>query len=153
MDYIFTVMGLREVDVTESDQHSGDDDSDLHSIKPFYRAVHLSDAELTNFEQFYVKEFEDLMKEVDIDGNGKIDYEEFVTMMVKQKKDNIMEKFRMFDKDGSGTINAEEVRLALNKFGEKLTKEELDELMKDADIDRNGEINYPEFVMLNWCKY
>ena len=98
-------------------------------------------------------ELQRMINDVDIDRNGTIDFTEFLTMMVKQIKDNDKEDetkeiFRVFDKDGSGTIDAEEVRHVLHNLGEKLSDKEVGELMKEADIDGNGEIDYEEFITL-----
>ena len=48
----------------------------------------------------------------------------------------------MFDKDGNGLISPAEIRQAMTSLGEKLTDEEVDELIKEADIDGDGHINY-----------
>ena len=47
----------------------------------------------------------------------------------------------MFDKDGNGFISAAELRHVMTNLGEKLTDEEVDEMMRVADIDGNGKIN------------
>ena len=48
----------------------------------------------------------------------------------------------MFDKDGNGLINAAELRHVMTNLGEKLTDHEVDEMMKEADIDGDGQLNY-----------
>ena len=59
-------------------------------------------------------ELQDMVDEVDIDGNGSIDFNEFVAMMCRKMKsadseEEIKEAFRVFDKDGNGYISAGEV--------------------------------------------
>ena len=80
-------------------------------------------------------------------GNGTIDFPEFLTMMARKMKDTdseeeIREAFRVFDKDGNGFISAAELRHVMTNLGEKLTDEEVDEMIREADIDGDGEINY-----------
>ena len=54
----------------------------------------------------------------------------------------IKEVFRVFDKDGNGFISAAELRLVMSNLGEKLTDEEVDEMIRKADIDGDGQVNY-----------
>merc|ERR1711933_193744 len=90
---------------------------------------------------------QDMINEVDADGNGTIDFPEFLTMMARKMKDTdseeeIREAFRVFDKDGNGFISAAELRHVMTNLGEKLTDEEEDEMIREADIDRDGQVNY-----------
>ena len=80
-------------------------------------------------------------------GNGTIDFPEFLTMMARKMKDSdseeeIREAFRVFDKDGNGFISAAELRHVMTNLGEKLTDEEVDEMIREADIDGDGQVNY-----------
>ena len=49
--------------------------------------------------------------------------------------------FEVFDKDGSGTISAEELRQVMKSLGENLTDQEIDEMIAEADKDKNGSID------------
>ncbi|KAG2469157.1 CAM2B protein, partial [Polypterus senegalus] len=96
-------------------------------------------------------ELQDMINEVDADGNGTIDFPEFLTMMARKMKDTdseeeIREAFRVFDKDGNGYISAAELRHVMTNLGEKLTDEEVDEMIREADIDGDGQVNYEEGV-------
>ena len=82
-----------------------------------------------------------------LSGNGTIDFPEFLTMMARKMKDTdseeeIKEAFRVFDKDGNGFISAAELRHVMTNLGEKLTDEEVDEMIREADIDGDGQVNY-----------
>merc|ERR1712199_97200 len=82
-------------------------------------------------------ELEDMINEVDVDGNGTIDFPE---------------AFRVFDKDSNGYISAEELRHVMTNLGEKLTEDEVDEMIREADIDGDGQVNYEEFVKMMMAK-
>ena len=47
-----------------------------------------------------------------------------------------------FDKDGSGKISEDELRTVMQSLGETLTDDELREMIREADTDGDGEINY-----------
>lgn len=103
-------------------------------------------------------ELQDMINEVDADGNGTIDFPEFLTMMARKMKDTdseeeIREAFRVFDKDGNGFISAAELRHVMTNLGEKLTDEEVDEMIREADIDGDGQVNYEEFVTMMMSKW
>ena len=98
-------------------------------------------------------ELQDMINEVDADGNGTIDFPEFLTMMARKMKDTdseeeIKEAFKVFDKDGNGFISSAELRHVMTNLGEKLTDEEVDEMIREADVDGDGQINYEEFVKM-----
>merc|ERR1711972_519613 len=59
-------------------------------------------------------------------------------------EEEIREAFRVFDKDGNGFISAAELRHVMTNLGEKLTDEEVDEMIREADIDGDGQVNYEE---------
>ncbi|KAG7238759.1 hypothetical protein INR49_031275 [Caranx melampygus] len=95
----------------------------------------------------------DQLTEEQIAGNGTIDFPEFLTMMARKMKDTdseeeIREAFRVFDKDGNGYISAAELRHVMTNLGEKLTDEEVDEMIREADIDGDGQVNYEGEIFL-----
>lgn len=54
----------------------------------------------------------------------------------------------MFDADGNGYINAVELRQVMMNLGEKLTEEEVEMMIKEADINGDGLVNYEEFISM-----
>jgi len=62
--------------------------------------------------------------------------------------DALREAFRIFDKEGNGLISASEIRHILCNLGEKLTDEEVDEMIREADLTGDGQINCEEFVRI-----
>ena len=76
----------------------------------------------------------------------------FLTMMARKMKDTdsaeeIKEAFKVFDKDGNGFISAAELRHIMTNLGEKLTDEEVDEMINAVD-DGDGRLDYQEFIKL-----
>ncbi|VAH41967.1 unnamed protein product [Triticum turgidum subsp. durum] len=103
-------------------------------------------------------ELQDMINEVDADGNGTIDFPEFLNLMARKMKDTdseeeLKEAFRVFDKDQNGFISAAELRHVMTNLGEKLTDEEVDEMIREADVDGDGQINYEEFVKVMMAKH
>ncbi|KAG1838149.1 hypothetical protein DFJ58DRAFT_814683 [Suillus subalutaceus] len=102
-------------------------------------------------------ELQDMINEVDADGNGTLDFTEFLTMMARKmrdtdREDEIKEAFKVFDEDGNGYINPAELRHVMMNLGEKLTEAEVNEMIREADIDGDGQINYDEFVKMMLSK-
>ena len=94
-----------------------------------------------------------IMQEIDIDSNGVVDFAEFLAMMARRlmlsdNEEEILEAFKVFDKDNNGELSADELKAVLTTLGEKLTAEECDEILALADSDHDGVINYREFVRL-----
>jgi len=82
-------------------------------------------------------ELQDMINEVDADGNGTIDFPEFLSLQARKMKDTDTEEehieaFKVFDRDGSGYISADEIRHIMCNLGEKITDEEMDEMLAEA---------------------
>jgi Ca2+-binding protein (EF-Hand superfamily) len=90
--------------------------------------------------------------EVDLNGDGYVDFEEFVNMMTKKPVDEIemmmelRKTFRLFDKNGDGQISVQELRESLWSLGEEISEEEAREMIQEADVDGDGYINFEEFA-------
>lgn len=93
-----------------------------------------------------------MIEEGDSEGMGWIDIADFLKLMSNQVKEPIMSEedvrsaFRVFDKESNGFISAEELRHLLMGIGEPLEEEEMDELIRNAEVDGDGQVNYEEFV-------
>uniref|UniRef100_A0A0D9WKB3 non-specific serine/threonine protein kinase n=1 Tax=Leersia perrieri TaxID=77586 RepID=A0A0D9WKB3_9ORYZ len=96
-------------------------------------------------------ELRQLMEAADVDGNGSIDYVEFISATMHmnrlEKDDHIYKAFGYFDKDHSGFITVDELEEALKKYdmGDEAT---IKEIIAEVDTDHDGRINYQEFVAM-----
>ncbi|KAH7963312.1 hypothetical protein HPB52_020535 [Rhipicephalus sanguineus] len=93
-------------------------------------------------------EIEEMIAKADTDGNGTISFPEFVAMMREPPtEETIRQAFMMIDKDGKGFITASDLRyVIMTDLGEQVTDEEIDEMLREADMDGDGQISYQEFV-------
>lgn len=94
------------------------------------------------------EEVDNKLKEMDEDGNGTIDFHEFLLYMLqKVNKQNlyedIIEIFRIFDRQDSGTLTKTEIKIITNGL---LDEDSIDKFCEEADEENQGEINYREFL-------
>ncbi|GMJ15125.1 calcium-dependent protein kinase 1 [Hibiscus trionum] len=93
-----------------------------------------------------------LMEVADVDGNGVLDYGEFVAVTIHLQKMENDEHFRrafmFFDKDGSGYIELDELRDALADESGETDVDALNDIMREVDTDKDGRICYDEFVAM-----
>ena len=94
------------------------------------------------------KETDRVMKAIDADGNGYIEYEEFVRGGIDKKKiltnENLNIVFGIFDKDKSGKISSDELKNILDKEG-MFENRVWDKIIKDIDLNGDGVISFSEF--------
>ena len=92
------------------------------------------------------EELEDIIREVDIDGNGEVDFNEFVLLMSKRLKaseheDNLQDAFNIFDINGTGEIVGTNLFEVLTKLGENITLDEITEMINQIDVNKDGKID------------
>ena len=100
------------------------------------------------------EEVEAMVNNIDVDGNGEVDFDEFLILMVQQlKKENeaeeeLVEVFNMFDKDGDGLISVHDLVARFTELGDPIYNDEAQEMMANCDVDGDGMLNFAEFVKL-----
>jgi len=95
------------------------------------------------------KQVEELWQAGDPHGSGQITFPQFVSMMARKMKQtdsqaDLLEAFRVFDPYGENFINEGEIADALLHTGDKLTKDELQEMLSVCSID--SRVDYSTFV-------
>lgn len=104
-----------------------------------------------------VEELQEMLLEIDVDGDGNVSFEEFVDIMsnmtdtlaetsADQEERELRDAFRVFDKHNRGYITASDLRAVLQCLGEDLDEEEIEDMIKEVDVDGDGRIDFYEFV-------
>lgn len=78
-------------------------------------------------------------------------------MMARKMKETDIEEemkeaFKVFDKDGDGFITASELRQVMANLGENLTDTEVADMIREADLDNDGKVNFEEFHTMMMAK-
>ena len=136
------------------------DDNDIMELKEIFCAFDKSkdgqisftelEEGLSQLKSHHLKDIGELFKSLDVDKNGKIDYSEFLAATISKKdylkEEKLFETFYMLDKDKDRKITKDEIMEVLR--AEKAQEEEIEEFIKEADINGDGNINYQEFLKL-----
>ncbi len=99
------------------------------------------------------EELADMIYQVDKDGSGTIDFNEFLSLMARKMKEadteeELIEAFKVFDRDGNGVISRHELKYVMRTAGEHLSEQDIAEIIEEADIDGDGYVDYEEFVRM-----
>merc|ERR1712202_97702 len=94
-----------------------------------------------------------MINDIDKDGSGTIDFNEFLNMMTarmggRDSREEIIKVFRLFDDDETGKISFKNLKRVAKELGERMTDEELQEMIDEADRDGDGEVNEEEFLRI-----
>lgn len=98
-------------------------------------------------------ELDEMISEVVRDPSKRIEFKQFLDLFAKKIKDpdteeDLIEAFKVFDHDNDGIISNEELKHVLVTLGEFMSEEEADEMIREADIDGDGLINFHRFVKI-----
>ncbi|XP_017771638.1 PREDICTED: neo-calmodulin-like [Nicrophorus vespilloides] len=104
------------------------------------------------------EELQQMLQEVDADGDGNVSFEEFMdiawsasggadaAIQPGDEEKELRDAFRVFDKHNRGYITASDLRAVLQCLGEDLSEEEIEDMIKEVDVDGDGRIDFYEFV-------
>eukprot|EP01101_Sappina_pedata_P003303 TRINITY_DN1353_c0_g1_i1.p1 TRINITY_DN1353_c0_g1~~TRINITY_DN1353_c0_g1_i1.p1 ORF type:complete len:162 (-),score=80.53 TRINITY_DN1353_c0_g1_i1:111-557(-) len=87
----------------------------------------------------------------EIGANARLNFNEFITIATRNivkspTSDEIMESFKVLDKDGSGLIPSVELKHTMTNLGEKFGDLEVEYMLLEAGVDADGQVNYETFV-------
>lgn len=92
------------------------------------------------------------MSEIDSDGNGEMSFEEFACLasrfLGEEEEDTeailreLKDAFRLYDKEGLGYISTDLLREILKELDEKMTPEDLEQMIEEIDIDGSGTVDW-----------
>ena len=98
-------------------------------------------------------ELQDIISRLDSDKNGWVSFDEFLAAIKKNEEkensdDDLQEAFKAIDRNGDGFITTAELRQVMFSLGEKMTDLEINEIIREADVDGDERIDCQEFVFL-----
>ncbi len=115
---------------------------------------------LQGYKEIYTAKSEEELKEevnkfftqADFDNNGELDYSEWQVATINKRsilqEEKLKGAFQLFDRDGSGSINAGEIKTILG-VGKKFGSEKIwDDIINEVDANGDGEISYDEFRVM-----
>ncbi|UYV71070.1 tnc-2 [Cordylochernes scorpioides] len=101
-------------------------------------------------QTFEEKDLKDLIAEIDSDGSGELEFEEFLSLTARflveedteAMQEELREAFRMYDKEGNGYINVSDLRDILRALDDKVSEDELDDMIAEIDTDGSGTVDF-----------
>ena len=98
-------------------------------------------------------ELDNLIYNLESNNNNLISFDNFL-ILLKNKLENqyteedIINEFRKLDKNGNGKISESDLRNLMSKYENPLSNEEIEEIIKEANVDSNNEIDYINFTKI-----
>ena len=89
-----------------------------------------------SFDDYDLKEIQKIISDVDDDGSGIIEYEEFLPMMPhkilnRDSKDEMLKAFRLVDDDETGKISFKNLKRVAKELGERMADQELQDMIDE----------------------
>ena len=97
---------------------------------------------------------QNFLQAADPDNSGKISKDNFLATveamfsLAKEEVNELLEAFKVFDLKNTGKISVKNFKKVLTDIGQEFSEEEVDDLLKYIDIDRDGNINIKDFIQI-----
>mmetsp|Transcript_24990 Transcript_24990/g.54334 ORF Transcript_24990/g.54334 Transcript_24990/m.54334 type:complete len:169 (-) Transcript_24990:2428-2934(-) len=96
------------------------------------------------------QEVQRMIASVDDDGSGTIEFPEFMKLMCQQQerkdpKEDVKRVFMLYDTQGKGHITVDDLQRACRQLGESMSDAQLAEMLRIADVDKDGEVRPSDF--------
>ncbi|OVA06601.1 Protein kinase domain [Macleaya cordata] len=137
-------------------------EEDIKGLKAMFKNIDTDESGTITYEELKTglarigsklseAEVKQLMDAADVDGNGTIDYIEFVSATMHrhrlERDEHLYKAFQFFDKDKSGFITRDELQVAMKDYGMG-DEASIREIISEVDTDNDGRINYEEFCAM-----
>jgi len=107
-------------------------------------------------QTFEDRDLKDLIDDIDTDGSGELEFDEFLQLAARflveedseAMQEELREAFRLYDKEGNGYINVSDLREILRALEDNMGEDELDEMIAEIDTDGSGTVDFDEFMEL-----
>merc|ERR1711872_663011 len=99
------------------------------------------------------KALQEIVDEIDEDGSGELEFEEFCILSAKflieedeeSLKEELKEAFRIYDKEGNGYITTQVLKEILRELDNRLSEEDIEGIVDEVDEDGSGTLDFDEF--------
>ncbi len=99
------------------------------------------------------KELQVLLNQMDVNGSGEIDFDEFKATMGKSyfrrhSKQELEVAFKRYDADGNGFLTVDEFQSVMSNMGRCMSRNEVRSMIQSFDSNNDGKISFNEFTKL-----
>ena len=97
------------------------------------------------------------MNSLDKDGNGAIDYQEFITAAINKvailSKPTLQAAFKVLDYDNSGMITKDDLKAVFDTHGDKKDESLWLSIIEEVDTNKDNQISFDEFYEAMTCMF
>ena len=97
---------------------------------------------------------QNFVQAADPDNTGKISKDNFLATveamfsLAKEEVNELLDAFKVFDLKNTGKISVKKFKKVLTDIGQDFSEEEVEDILKYIDVDRDGNINIKDFIQV-----